>query len=126
MSVIEKVKEKLKEYPEARFQIDQDQISILPTLETGFTATIMYGGNVFFNGWHQQFVEEVDALNCFFKGLSTDYRLKECRRDDKAYQWTLEYREDGRWEKHSTSFNLNYFFVWKKKSVHYLQNDLIK
>lgn len=126
MSVIEKIREKLKKYPEARFEEGQDYISFLPSSENGFTVTMMDGLNVFFNGWHQHFVEEEDALNCFLKGLSTDYRLKECRRDDAAYQWTLEYREDGRWEKHSTSFNLNYFFVWKKKSVHYLQNDLIK
>ncbi len=95
MSVIEKIKEKLKKHPEAKFEEGQDHISILPTSESGFTVTMMEGLNVFFNGWHKQFVDEDDALNCFALGLSTDCRLKETRRGDEAYRWTVEYQENG-------------------------------
>lgn len=125
MSVLEKVKENLRKYPDAKFEEGQDHISIIPTSESGFTVTMMEGLNVFFNNWHQQFVEEEDALNCFAKGLSTECRLKETQRGDEAYRWTLEHRKNGSWEKDSTSLTLN-FALWKKKTVHYLQNDLIK
>jgi len=128
MNVISKVKEKLQKYPEIRFQEDENSISVLPTLNNGFTVTLIIGYDnfkVFYNGWHEDFEDEEVALNCFALGLSTRCRLKEFRRDNEPYKWTLEYLEKGNWIEDST-ISLFDFSFWQNQTIHYLQNDLIK
>jgi len=128
MSAIEKIKEKLQKYPHINFEEDENSIWILPTSQKGFTVTLDIGYDnikVFFNGWHEDFESEEEALNCFAFGLSRDCRLKEFRRNDESYKWTLEYKENDEWIADGTTSLFNFAF-WKKQTIHYLQNDLIK
>ena len=128
MNVISKVKEKLQKYPEIRFQEDENSISVLPTLDNGFTVTLIIGDDdfkVFYNGWHEDFGDEEVALNCFALGLSSRCRLIEFRRENEPYKWTLEYLEKGNWIEDSTVSLFNFSF-WQNETTHYLQNDLIK
>lgn len=128
MNVISKVKEKLQKYPEIRFQEDENSISVLPTLDNGFTVTLIIGDDdfkVFYSGWHEDFENEEVALNCFALGLSSRCRLIEFRRENKPYKWTLEYLEKGNWIEDST-ISLFDFSFWQNETTHYLQNDLIK
>lgn len=128
MNVISKVKEKLQKYPEIRFQEDENSISVLPTLDNGFTVTLIIGDDdfkVFYNGWHEDFENEEVALNCFALGLSSRCRLIEFRRENEPYKWTLEYLEKGNWIEDST-ISLFDFSFWQNETTHYLQNDLIK
>ena len=127
MNVISKVKENLQKYPEIRFQEDENSISVHPTLDNGFTVTLIIGDDfkVFYNGWHEDFEDEEVALNCFALGLSSRCRLIEFRREDEPYKWTLEYLEKGNWIEDSTISLFNFPF-WQKQTTHYLQNDLIK
>jgi hypothetical protein len=128
MNVISKVKERLQKYPEIRFQEDENSISVLPTLDNGFTVTLIIGYDdikVFYNGWHEDFEDEEVALNCFALGLSGRCRLIEFRRENEPYKWTLEYLEKGNWIEDSTISLFNFSF-WQNETTHYLQNDLIK
>ncbi len=88
MSLIERIKEKLAEYPKIEFEETENWISVLPIKENGFTVSLEIGYDnfkVFYNGWHEdfEFEEEEDALKCFAFGLSTSCRLKEFRRNEK-------------------------------------------
>lgn len=83
MTAIETIKEKLKKYPHITFEETENYISVLPTSDKGFTVSLEISRDVFkvfYNGWHEDFEDEKDALNCFAFGLSNECRLKEFRR----------------------------------------------
>ena len=127
MNVIEEIQAKLQKYPHAKFESDDNAISVFPTSNEGFIVSLIVNPNsytVSFNGWHEDFQRAEEALNCFAFGLSADCRLKEYRRGDFAYKWTVEAKEKGEWVEDGTT-GLFLFPFWKSKEVRYLQNDLI-
>ena len=127
MSVIEEIKARLQKYPRAKFESDSDSISVFPTSDTGFTVglTVSRGSyTVSFDGWHESFRDEEEALTCFGFGLSPDCRLREYRRGTFIYKWVVESKGDGGWVEDSGT-GLLLFPFWRKKEVRYLQNDLI-
>ena len=126
MNAIEQIRTKLQKYPDAKYEADANYIRVLPTCENGFRVELIAAKNdytVYFNGWHETFADEKEALNCFAFGLSKECRLKEHRRLGVAYKWSVEYRDAGKWVEDSTTGLLVYPF-WGKLEVRYLQNDL--
>ena len=100
MNVIEEIKTRLQKYPHARFEGSSNSISVLPASDEGFTVGLTVDQDsytVSFDGWHEEFHEKEDALNCFAFGLSSDCRLKEHRRGNFKYKWTVESKENGKW-----------------------------
>lgn len=79
---------------------------------------------VFFNGWHEDFESPEEASNVFALGLSDECRLREYRRGEFAYKWTVESLEEGKWEEQSTT-GLFIFPFWRTRRLHYLQNKLL-
>jgi len=79
---------------------------------------------VSFDGWHEHFKSQVDALNCFALGLTDQCRLKVFRRGRTDYRWTLEYRTEGGWKEDSTTGFL-FFPFWRKCEILYRQNAII-
>jgi|SRR6266851_1489853 len=127
MNVIDDIKAKLQTYPNARYEISGSSISVLPISDNGFTVRLDLAPDrytVSFNGWHEDFQYEEEALQCFAFGLSDECRLKEWRRGNFAYRWAVESRENGRWVADSET-GLFLFPFWKAKEVRYLQNNLI-
>jgi len=129
MRTIEEIRQRLTKYPNVKYEVKENSLTVFPTSEDGFEVAIYYAGDeeefsVFFAGWHEAFSSRDEALNCFALGLSTACRLKEYRRGDTAYKWTVEYREDGRWVSDSTS-SLIFFPFWRPKKTRYLQNTLV-
>jgi len=127
MNAIEQIKERLSKYPQVRYDAGVSSISVLPTSDDGFTVGLDVKRRRFtvsFNGWHEDFQEQVDALDCFAFGLSDQCRLKEFRRGGFAYRWTVESRQNGEWVTDSET-GLFLFIFWKPKEVRYLQNSLI-
>lgn len=128
MDAIKKVKEKLRKYPQVVYEETENSISVLPVTDKGFTVTFEIGYDdikVFYNGWHEDFEDEEEALNCFAFGLSDECRLKEFCRNGEPYKWTLEYKDGKNWIEDSTTSLFNFSF-WKEQTINYLQNDLIK
>lgn len=128
MSAISKIKEKLKNYPELKYQVVGNSISIPPILSTGFTIWLtenISGFTVGFDGWHEEFDHENDALNCIAFGLSDQCRLKIVKYGKIACSWTLEMKNEHGWAEESRT-GLIFIPFWKKRSVEYLTNSIIK
>jgi hypothetical protein len=79
---------------------------------------------VHFEGWHENFDEENEALGVFALGLSGDCRLREYYRGNFAHKWIVDFKEDGEWLEQSTT-GLLVFPFWRKKRMRILQNTLI-
>lgn len=128
MNVIEELKRQLDTLPNARYEADDSSITVEPNDTDGFTVTLTKNsGNhytVSFNGWHEDFEDIEETINVFGLGLSNECRLRECRRGNFAYKWTVEMLEDGGWQEHSTTALLLFPF-WQKRQVRYLQNRLL-
>jgi len=128
MNVIDEIKERLKKYPQVNYTETDNFISVLPASDKGFTVSLEINQDafkVFYNGWHEDFDDEIKALNCFAFGLSAECRLKEFWRNGEPYKWTLEYKDGDYWTEDSTTGLFNVSF-WQKQTINYLQNDLIK
>ena len=127
MNPIEEIKTRLRKYPHAKYESNDSSISVFPTTDKGFTVELIVNQKVYtvsFNGWHENFQSEEEAFNCFAFGLSNECRLKEYRRGNFAYRWSVESQENGEWIEDSTT-GLLLFPFWKKAEVCYLQNNLI-
>ena len=127
MSLIDEIKARLSKYPNARYECSGSSISVFPSSDNGFTVGLDVNKSqytVYFNGWHEEFQNEDEALECFAFGLSDECRLRECRRGNFAYRWTVESKQNGNWLADS-EIGLFLFPFWKPKKVYYLQNNLI-
>jgi len=130
MNLIDNIKTRLSKYPDIRYESDASSITVFPHSPDGFAVTLVVnGGNVYtisFAGWHEDFEGEEEAHNAFAFGLSYECRLKEYRRGNFAYKWTVEYLDDdGQWKEESTT-GLLLFPFWKRSTVRYLQNNLLR
>jgi hypothetical protein len=75
--------------------------------------------------YHEHFENEEDAINCFMFGLSNKCRLRVEYWGDRAYRWIMEYkRENGEFKADCETGGFLKPF-WRKKTVKYLQNDLL-
>ena len=78
MRAIKTITEKLKKYPFLEYKIEVDMITVESETPSGFEVWLSENNpwhTVGFDGWHEEFTGEEEALNCFVFGLSDDYRL---------------------------------------------------
>src|SRR5262249_14251262 len=62
---------------------------------------------VYFNGWHENFSDPSEALDCFVFGLSDECRLKEHRRGNVAYRWTVESKKKWRMDRRERNWSVS-------------------
>jgi hypothetical protein len=131
-ATIDKIKAGLARYPRLRYQVRSGPLGLSlrvePPAPTGFAVELHeLPGEfvVYFDGWHEHFAREAEALDCFALGLSDRCRLRVTRRGDVAHHWVLEYRGRGGWVADS-EVGLLLFPFWRTPSVVYLQNDVLK
>lgn len=129
MNLIDEIKTRLAKYPNALYESDASSITVFPGAADGFSVglTVNSGDNftVSFDGWHEEFNDPHEALNIFALGLSDECRLREYRRGNFAYKWTVETLEDrDQWQEQSTTALLLFPF-WMKLNTRYLQNKLL-
>jgi hypothetical protein len=127
MSAIEIIKEKLVKHPELNYKIDTGSITVMPVSSSGFEVMLYDHDNkftVYFDGWHEHFDNENEALEAFSFGLSNQCRLKVILYGNKGYKWTVESKDGTEWVSDSET-GLLFFPFWKKKSVEYKQNNVI-
>lgn len=81
------------------------------------------GFQVGFDGWHEHFEAEEDALNCFAFGFSKECRLKVVTRGSMECSWTLQAWQDDTWVDDTTT---GLFFIpfWRSKQIEYRHNLL--
>ena len=126
MGAIEKIVQKLRGHPELNWAIDGGSLNVDPVSPDGYRVWIDCSDGKFtvgFDGWHEHFDDEDEALDCFAFGFSDQCRLKVVRRGDFDCAWTLESQEHDTWIEDST---VGLFMVpfWRKKSVIYKRNAL--
>jgi hypothetical protein len=129
MTAIEKIECKLKKYPNARYSVERDTITVEATDSNGFSVWLSDNKpryTVGYDGWHDEFDNEDEALSAFAFGLSEDCRLKVVWRGDTECAWIVEGRDEtGQWISDSTT-SLLFTAFWRKKTTTYRQNRLIK
>ena len=116
----------LSSYPEASYELSDEEVRVLPSHPSGFVVTLDRGPppfSVSFEGWHEHFDNAAEALACFEFGLSEKCRLRVVSKGEMPIQWSLESFTDGRWVEDSRTGLIIYPF-WRKSSVEYRQNSL--
>jgi hypothetical protein len=99
-------------------------IEIAPVDSNGFVVALRESGGrvtVNFDGWHEGFASEMDALNCFAFGLSESCRLRVAYRGAMAVRWAVEAQCEGDWRSDSET-GLILVPFWRRRSVRHLQN----
>ena len=131
MSAIQRIKDKLVKYPQVKYVVTTTSIVVYPLSSNGFAVSLHtsrpsseHRYTVHFDGWHEDFESEEEALNCFAFGLSDSCRLRVAKRGRRRYRWTVEAFTDGGWREDST-VGLFMFPFWRQRVIVYLQNDLI-
>ena len=89
----------------------------------GFRSTST-GFTVNFEGWHEEFTSEDEALNCFAFGLSPNCRLAVVLRGNTEKKWVVESLKDGKWTPDSETGLLLQPF-WRSARIEYRQNNLL-
>lgn len=126
MAVIERLIQKLKKYPELRFEKTNDSVKIFPLTPDGFEVSIFQDSHeciVSFEGWHEHFSSEDEALNCLVWGLTPACRLVISMRGNAAHKWTVQSLEDNQWKDVGTT-GLLFFNYFGRKSQKILQNNI--
>jgi len=126
MSAISQIIEKLTKYPELSYEKEGNSISVTP--DNGFLVWLTETESnltVGFSGWHEEFSDIEEALNCFAFGLSSKCRLKIYRRGDTEYKWIVHVQHENEWSDDSET-GLFFFPFWRKKEIICLQNAIIR
>ena len=126
MSIIQVIKEKLKKYPQLPAKEGNNSLSVTP--ENGFTVWVTDHGNSYtvgFEGWHEEFSNFDEALNCFAWGLSSECRLMVIKRGSTVYKWVAQSLENGKWVNVSTTCLL-FYPLWRRKNISYKQNTVLR
>jgi hypothetical protein len=127
MNAIQKIKTKLLAYPDVQYSESADGIEVHPGSQSGFTVGLRItpsGFTVNFEGWHEDFTSEDEALDCFAFGLSPKCRLAIVFRGDTGTKWVVEGLENGAWTPDSETGLLLQPF-WRSARVEYRQNHVL-
>ncbi len=128
MDIIGKIEAKLRKYPQLSYRIEGGTIDVDPATEQGFSEWLTDDEGeiiVGFDGWHTDFQDETEALDCFAWGLSDQCQLKVIMHGSTAYAWVAERKDGSEWRRQSTTA-LIFVPFWRKRRVEYLQNAIIK
>jgi hypothetical protein len=93
MGAKELLKEKLSRHPEIPFVEEGNRIEVGPADETGFAVILEETGDdttVYFEGWHEDFENLEEAVQCFGFGLSEACRLRVTQRGSSPTGWAVE------------------------------------
>ncbi len=128
MTAIEKIESKLQRWPSLRHSIDGNTITVESDAADSFAVWLtenQSGFTVGFDGWHEEFEKEDEALETFAFGLSDDCRLKVIRRGNMDCAWIVQGKgDDGEWRGDSTTGLLLTPF-WRRRNIVYRQNRII-
>lgn len=112
------------------FEVDMGDAYIAVACDNteSFEVYMFRSGSEFtvgFDGWHEHFSSEEDALNCFAFGLSEECHLKVVTRGTMDCRWTLQFFEEGSWQD-DTETGLIFVPFWKKAKTEYRRNTIKK
>jgi len=126
MKTTEKIKKLIDRIPDLNFEESKNYFSILPSDKKGFKVWMSIKDKymtVGYDGWHEEFDIENDAIRCFIYGLTNKCRLKVFKRGKVVYKWIMQAFEDDQWLDFSSTIILFVPF-WRKKEIIFLQNNI--
>lgn len=100
MGAIDRILERLARRKDVTFRREGDTLRVLPRDEQGFEVTLVRahpGWTVSFDGWHQSFETEDQAVACVAFGMSDACRLRSWHRGGQALRFTVEARIEDEW-----------------------------
>jgi hypothetical protein len=128
MGAVERITKRLRRHPELVYRVSGGMVTVEPPTTDGFPVSLTEGAGewvVGFDGWHEHFTSEDEALDCFAFGLSDRCRLRVHRRGSFPYRWTVEERTGDGWRADSTTGRLSFPF-WRRPWVEYRQNAVLR
>jgi len=128
MNALARVRDKLARRPEIHFTDEDRRIEVQPADPTGFSVGMHEEASeivVNFEGWHQHFTSEDEALNCFAFGLSESCRLRVTYRGTCPVAWSVESMKEGSWCSAGTTALL-FIPFWRRRTVRHFQNHWLK
>lgn len=99
-TAIRSLEEKLAKHPGIRFTSGDGWIEIPAQSDDGFTIRLEASADsrtVYFEGWHEHFDTDEEALECAAFGLTDACRLAVTYRGDTATSWTVQSRGTNDW-----------------------------
>lgn len=126
MDILSEIEKRLMKYPHVKFSREANGLTIRSPNDNGFDISLFVTDcyEVNFEGWHEEFKEPEEALDCIAFGLSAECRLRVFRRGEMDYKWTLESKSDSGWQEESTT-GLIFYPFWRQASQRFLQNALV-
>ena len=122
MSAVDVVRSLLSPRSELVVTATATSVAVKPADKSGFPIELIERGpaswTVYFDGWHEEFGSEREALSCVAFGLSEECRLRVEKRGETPVKWTVESREGGTWIADSEVGLFRPFF-WRARSVEY-------
>ena len=126
MGAIERITDRLRDRADLRYKISGRTITVDPPIPAGSAVSLTEAPGeyiVSFDGWHEHFNSEEEALNCFAFGLSDECRLEVQYRGTFPCRWTLEARTGDGWQ-HVSTTGLLFFPFWRRPRIEYRQNSV--
>jgi len=126
MSPSRQLVDRLFEHHAHTVHVSGDTIAIDLENANGFVVSLVERGDewvVHFDGWHEHFASEDEAVRCVLFGLSRECQLRVEYRGSIARRWTVEAKTETGWREKST-VGLFFFPFWRRARIEYRQNDL--
>jgi hypothetical protein len=92
--------ERLRQHPEIACTTRDGYLEVPPRDSSGFCVWVQEnadGWTVGFEGWHEEFDDPNEAIECFAFGLSNECRLQVTRCCGFDYRWQLQHLVEGAW-----------------------------
>src|SRR5258705_13548018 len=124
MDPIARLKERLSQHPQLRFEATTSSIDVQAPSPDGFAVGLRVappGYIVSFDGWHEEFSSPEEALDCVAFAFSGESRLAVTYCGAMPVKWVLEFWRDAQWQPESETGRLLQPF-WLPRRVVYRQN----
>ena len=129
-AALDQIKGYLREYSSIKYQEEKAAIVVEPTDPTGFKVSFALDGKFYHlvcGSWHHHFgkAEKDEAISCFMRSLTKEYRVMEMLRGKFPYKWSLQRQTENGWQTVQET-GLLFFPFWLKKNTRYFQNNWIR
>ena len=128
MGAVARVVDRLRRHPGLTCRVRGTTVTVDPPGPGGFAVSLTEAGGTWvvgFDGWHEHFRSEAEALDCFAFGLSDRCRLRVEYRGPYPCRWTVEERTAAGWQADSTTGRVLVPF-WLPRRVEYRQNAVLR
>ena len=118
----------LRRLPQVRSESSSTHVTICAADSSGFDVTFRENAGRYVvrcSGWHDEFASAESALNCFFKALGAECRLRVVMRGQTQCSWQLQVLSEEKWQSLTGRRRLLIPF-WFRPRVIWLQNDFVE